>query len=280
VRWRAGAALGVLLVVLSSGYAIGRSSVRAVPAPAATPGPFGHRHAVDFVGGLAVSDDGFTLVSPDTGFVPGVPRAFTFQIRASDGQLVQAYAPVHDRPLHMIVVRADLTGYQHLHPALGDDGTWRVRLTLPTAGVWRAYVDFTAKSPSQQITPAVLGINLNAEGLYRPAGPPTSPTESTVDGVTTSWQGTPRVNVSTPVDLRVSRADGPVTLERHLGAYGHLVLIRESDLGYLHFHASDQVSNQTVRFHAQVPSVGRYRAFVDLRFDGRVRTAVFTVDVG
>jgi hypothetical protein len=273
--------VGVLLVVLSGGYAIGRSSVRAVPASIVTPGPFGHRHAVDFVGGLAVSDDGFTLVAPDTGFVPGVQRDFTFQIRTSDGQVVKAYEVVHDQPLHMIVVRADLTGYQHLHPTLGDDGTWRVRLTLPTAGVWRAYTDFTAKAPSQRVTPAVLGIHLNAEGLYRPVPPPALPTASAGDGVTISWQGRPRVNVTTPVDVRVSRADGrPVALERYLGSYGHLVLIRESDLGYLHFHANDQVSNQTLRFYAQVPSVGRYRAFVDLRFDGQVRTAAFTVDVG
>ena len=47
--------------------------------------------------------------------------------------------------MHLIVVRRDLTGYQHLHPTMTPDGTWRVPLTLPDPGVWRAYADFTVR---------------------------------------------------------------------------------------------------------------------------------------
>jgi hypothetical protein len=85
----------------------------------------------------------------------------------------------------------------------------------------------------------------------------------------------------TPIDVRIARADGrSVSLRRYLGAYGHLVLIRESDLGYLHFHASDAAASQTLRFYAYVPSTGRYRAYVDIHLDGVVRTAEFTLQVG
>jgi hypothetical protein len=61
-----------------------------------------------------------------------VASPLRFQVLGPDGAPVLRYQTVHDRPLHLIVVRADLTGYQHLHPGLGADGTWSVPLTLPT----------------------------------------------------------------------------------------------------------------------------------------------------
>ncbi|MEK8109242.1 hypothetical protein NKG94_40115 [Micromonospora sp. M12] len=36
--------------------------------------------------------------------------------------------------MHLIVVRRDLTGYQHLHPTMAKDGTWSVPLTLAQPG--------------------------------------------------------------------------------------------------------------------------------------------------
>ena len=39
----------------------------------------------------------------------------------------------HER-MHLIVVRRDMTGFQHLHPKLARDGTWSTPVTLPEAG--------------------------------------------------------------------------------------------------------------------------------------------------
>ena len=127
-------------------------------------------------------------------------------------------------------------------------------------------------------------MNLDAAGSYEPVVAPAPRLGSMVDGAAVSWSGTPHINVATPVDVQIARGDGrPVALERHLGAYGHLVLIREDDLGYLHFHASTlHATNETVgtlRFYPYAPSLGRYRAYVDFRLDGAVRTAEFTVEV-
>jgi len=36
--------------------------------------------------------------------------------------------------MHLIVVRRDLTGYQHLHPTRDPQGTWSVPLALAAAG--------------------------------------------------------------------------------------------------------------------------------------------------
>src|SRR5215210_1837354 len=40
----------------------------------------------------------------------------------------------HTRRMHVIVVRRDMTGFQHVHPTQAADGTWSVPVTLRDAG--------------------------------------------------------------------------------------------------------------------------------------------------
>src|SRR4051812_20892083 len=87
--------------------------------------------------GLVATAAGYTLVPRTTTFVPGTPAEFGFTVTGSDGRPVTAYDVEHEKQLHLIVVRRDAAGFQHLHPVLGPDGVWRVPLVLPAAGVWR-----------------------------------------------------------------------------------------------------------------------------------------------
>ena len=89
---------------------------------------------------------------------PVTAGEFRFRVDGPDGAPVTSYAVVHDKPMHLIVVRRDLTGYQHLHPTMDPDGTWRVDLTLDAPGVYRAYADFavigaTARRPRSRSAP-------------------------------------------------------------------------------------------------------------------------------
>lgn len=85
-------------------------------------------------GGLAVSSAGFTLAPLTTEFPAGRPGQLRFQVRDVQRRPVTRFAVVHDKPMHLIVVRRDLTGYQHLHPTMAADGTWSVPLTLAQPG--------------------------------------------------------------------------------------------------------------------------------------------------
>ena len=53
-----------------------------------------------------------------------------FGILGPDGEPVTDYQVAHDKELHLIVVRRDLTGFQHVHPSRAADGTWSVPLDL------------------------------------------------------------------------------------------------------------------------------------------------------
>ena len=87
--------------------------------------------------------------------------------------------------------------------------------------------------------------------------------------------------------LSVSRDGKPVgDLQPYLGAYGHLVALRASDLAYLHVHpmgdAGDTktTSGPDIGFHTTFPSPGSYRVYLDFQHRGVVRTAAFSVNIG
>ena len=97
------------------------------------------------------------MVPESTTFPAGRAQAFRFQVLGPDGAPATSFVVLNDKSLHLIVVRRDLAGYQHLHPTMAPDGIWSVPLTLTGAGVWRAYADFAVaggrrpRSPSASI---------------------------------------------------------------------------------------------------------------------------------
>ncbi|MEV7330980.1 hypothetical protein [Micromonospora sp. NPDC093244] len=230
-------------------------------------------------GGLSVSAAGYTLAPVATEFPSGRAGQFRFQVRDAQRQPVTRFAVVHDKPMHLIVVRRDLTGYQHLHPSMASDGTWSMPLTLDGAGVWRAYADFTVVADNGDQTAVTLGVDLAAPGGYQPRPLPEAATSTTVDGFTVGYQGTAQVGATVPLTFRIDGAAGATPLERYLGAYGHLVALREGDLAYLHVHPEPELVDGQVRFWLTVPGPGRYRLFLDFQTDAKVHTAEFTLAV-
>ncbi|MET8039907.1 hypothetical protein ABZU25_03450 [Micromonospora sp. NPDC005215] len=230
-------------------------------------------------GGLAVSSAGFTLAPLGAEFAAGRPGQLRFQVRDAQRRPVTRFAVVHDKPMHLVVVRRDLTGYQHLHPTMAADGTWSVPLILAQPGVWRAYADFTVVADNGAQTAVTLGADLVAPGDYQPRSLPAAATSTTVDGFTVGYQGTPQAGATVPLTFRIDGSGGAAPLERYLGAYGHLVALREGDLGYLHVHPEPELVDGQVKFWLTTPGPGRYRLYLDFQVGADVHTAEFTVTV-
>jgi hypothetical protein len=229
--------------------------------------------------GLVATAAGYTLVPRFTTFVPGVPAEFGFTVTGSDGRPVTAYDVEHEKQLHLVVVRRDAAGFQHLHPALGPDGVWRVPLLLPAAGVWRVYADFVPTNGPH----LVLGADLYAPGEFAPI--PSWPSRvAQVDGYQVRLDGDLVPGSPSQVFATITRDGAPVTdLEPYLGAFGHLVVLRRDDLSYLHVHpdaatpAPTDRAGPAIAFTADVPAAGDYRLFLDFQHGGAVHTAEFTV---
>ncbi|MGC4811613.1 hypothetical protein ACLQ29_13910 [Micromonospora sp. DT228] len=291
--------VGGLVLAVLLGFGLGRVNATGTttggPSLAAEhsdpPGTGPHSHgtttstdqgAATELGGLAVSSAGFTLatLAPLAAeFAAGRPGQLRFQVRDAQRRPVTRFAVVHDKPMHLIVVRRDLTGYQHLHPTMAADGTWSVPLTLAQPGVWRAYADFTVVADNGAQTAVTLGADLVAPGDYQPRSLPAPATSTTVDGFTVGYQGTPQAGTTVPLTFRIDGAGGAAPLERYLGAYGHLVALREGDLGYLHVHPEPELVNGQVKFWLTTPGPGRYRLYLDFQVGADVHTAEFTLTV-
>lgn len=233
---------------------------------------------VGLPGGLAVSEGGYTLRLESATAPAGRAVPLRFTVEGPGGAPVTAYDVDHEKRLHLIVVRRDLTGFQHVHPELAADGTWSVPVDL-RPGDWRVLADF---DPTGGVG-TTLGADLAVAGDYRPAEPAAETTTARVGDYTVTLDGDLVAGEASTVTLTVTRDGEPVTdLQPYLGAYGHLVALREGDLAYLHVHPEDSeteggTAGPGISFVAEVPTAGRYRLFLDFRHGDVVRTAELAV---
>jgi hypothetical protein len=228
--------------------------------------------------GLAVSQDGFTLEPDRTYFEGDGPKRFTFRIVDDRGRVVRdEYELESERELHLVVVRRDTAVYEHVHPRMGEDGTWSVDLALREPGVYRAYADFQIAGEKR-----ALATDLFVPGNFKPTPLPEPEAVNEVDGYSVRLASSQplRVRQARTLAFSISRGESPVDdLQPYLGARGHLVALREGDLGYLHVHPQEGVGGNAVEFEATFPTAGRYRLFFQFKAGGRVRTVAYTVEV-
>lgn len=230
--------------------------------------------------GLSSAQDGYRLVL-DTREVPlGVPTPLRFRIVGPDRRALTSYAVEQEKELHLVVVRRDGAAYQHLHPTRDADGVWSVPVTVAAAGQYKLFADFAPAGRDDGIT---LAGDLAVAGAFRPQPVERSGIEVAVDGYTVELPQVLDAAADTAVSLTVRKDGRPVTdLEPYLGAYGHLVVLRSSDLAYLHVHPEGEpgdgrtASGPTVRFVVETPSADDYRLYFEFKHGGVVRTAEFT----
>jgi hypothetical protein len=280
------ASFGLILVaVLTSAYGVGA----AVGSPAGSGAPEdriesddaahgGHGPAADtsaeVLGGLSASDRGYALSMESTGLSAGRSVSVAFTITGPDGRPLRSYDVEHEKQLHLIAVRRDFAGYQHVHPTRDQAGRWSTPLDLKP-GSWRLFADFV---PGDGGAPEglTLGADLEVAGSYAPTPLSAVSAVTDVGEYRVSLDGAPRAGIPTELSFSVDGDGRVVVPEPYLGARGHLVALREGDLAYLHVHPAED----SLSFAATFPTAGRYRLFLDMKVDGEVLTVPFTVEVG
>ena len=292
---RIGLIVGGLTFALIVGFALGKA-VSSSPGSNSGQTPSGvsatfdesqpHTHAAmpgmtgTEVGGLSISTAGYTMQPVQTAYKAGA-QAFSFVVTGPDGKPLKDFAIVHDKPMHMVVARRDLSGYQHVHPTMAPDGTWTVKINLDKPGPWRAVADFTANSAGGGQIAVTLGTDLTVAGAYEPVAAPAAAREATVDGYTVTYEGSLQIGATAPLLFRVFKDGQPITtLDPYLGSYGHLVFLRQLDLAYVHTHPVTALAGGAVKFWATAPSTGTYRMFFDFQVNGQVHTAAYTLNIG
>ena len=240
------------------------------------------------VRGLGVVDDGLKLELLETELARGQEQELRFRIVGAGGAPVRDYEVEHDKRMHLIIARRDLTGFQHLHPELGQNGEWRTPVRIDQAGSYRVFADFKRQGENHTLA-ADLAVDGPVEWRELPAAAATADAGEGY-GVRLH-QGESRAGQEATLRFTVTRNGEEVHVDDYLGAKGHLVALREGDLAYLHVHptegghgahdAGEERSNaEAIGFATEFPSDGRYRLFLQFQHQGRVRTAAFTQEVG
>ena len=180
-----------------------------------------------------MAEAGYVLAPEATVLPRGRSTELAFRILGPGGEPVTGFDVAHEREMHLILVRRDLTGYQHLHPSRDATGRWTVRLRLPEAGVYRAYADFSAGG-----RPITLETDLFVGGAFRPVALPGPSRVATTEGYRAELSASGAVAGETAALVYELGRDGRRLegVEPYLGADGHLVALREGDLAFLHAH--------------------------------------------
>jgi len=227
------------------------------------------------VRGLGVAENGFRLVVDDPDFARRAEGQLRFQVVDEAGQPVTDFDVTHTKRMHVIVVRRDLTGFQHLHPEMAADGTWTVPLRLDEAGTYRVFADFSVDGEA-----TTLADDLRVDGAadLRDLPRPATRALSEPGGYAVNLKaGDPHAGEEASLRFTVSRDGEPAELQPYLGAGGHLVALREGDLAFLHVHpTADAGEDGSIEFEVTFPTAGNYRLFLQFKVGGELQTVAFT----
>jgi len=258
-------AAGLVVVATVAAFAGRASGIEIEDAPSDAMAHAGEEGAETAVG-LSDLGAGFRLRLAVPTLRAGVPAQVELTLERDGEPYTRLDEPHGEPPLHLILVRRDLGGYVHVHPRRVGE-RFSAAVTLPTAGVWRAYADFEVDGEK-----IVLGRDLVVPGALPPKPLAAPRATASVDGYSV------RLRRGGDLTFEIERAGRLVSgIQPYLGAAGHLVAIREDDLAYLHVHPLEGSRAGTVTFEAELDEPGRYALFFQFKHGGTVHTVPFTV---
>jgi hypothetical protein len=223
----------------------------------------------DGLPGLATTAGELTFEADSDTVTVGEPTTYSFRVTDDDG-VVTDFDLEQTKRMHLIVVRRDFVGFQHLHPEMESDGTWSTDIALDKPGVYRVFADFMIDGDKH-----TLGADLFTGGGFNPVSlMPPSRTGDAGDGYTVELLGDLVAGEKSELEF-VVRRDGQVVddLDDYLGAKGHLVALRDGDLAYLHVHPEEG----RLLFETEFPTASTYRLYLQFDHGGTVRTGELTV---
>lgn len=238
---------------------------------------------------------------------PGEETVWHLRFRdAATNEPIRDVVLSHGKPVHLIVVSADLAWFNHLHPEPVGDGTFTLTTTVPRAGEYVLYADFESAElgpllvrhefvvgdhVAQPNAPTPLGNGWDVDrpmvqlATAHPEGEPDSPTDVEYQVAMTLTPPAPIAGNDVMIRFQIRDDQGtPVPdLEPYLGTRGHAVLLSGDTKTYLHVHPVDHTvkeggSGADVAFHTNFPRPGLYKVWGQFQHRGMMITESFVVD--
>lgn len=234
--------------------------------------------------GLSLSQGGFTLQPIEAPHAAGDKGTLEFIIVDEAGEPLIEYEVEHEKELHLIVVRSDGSQFKHVHPTMDEHGTWSTPWEWAEGGSYRVFTDFTPHGAEGGIT---LGRTVLVDGEFEAVHATPEERTSEIDGYIATLVGDLSAGGESTLTVEISKDGKPVTnIEPYLGAFGHLVALRDGDLAYLHVHPTGtepeagELSGPEVSFATEAPTSGRYLLYFDFQVEGKTHSAAFVLTTG
>ena len=256
--------LGGALLIAGCGAAspsapAGQAAPAKVAANVVTPAEGDHQH--DEMSAMAPRTDTTKLSfsSAPAAIVPGKPATWTLQITdAKSGDNINDFEIEMTKKMHLIVVKNDLSWFNHIHPQFQGDGKFTVTTALPTAGTYKLYADYTVKGVGQEVPQfefATAGQSVKAANVALVPDKPKGPW--LVKKFNSHPEGEPEVTDGKPYEVALMPMPTPLVagqdvmlhfqirsdkgvpirdLQPYLGAMGHCVILSNDTNSYLHSH--------------------------------------------
>ncbi len=187
---------------------------------------------------------------------------------------------VHEKKIHFIVVKDNLSHFQHLHPEHGDQ-LWQVKVKFPEQGVYYVYADFKVTDQPQKALFSVITIGNATSDKNFPSLSPDN--KSIQDDITATINTDPKkAGKDTTLTFDLQKDNKQLTtLKPYLGAAGHVVILKHNEPElYLHVHPVDNAqSDGKLKFMTTFPTAGTYTAFLQVNNADSIQTFPFTFTV-
>jgi uncharacterized membrane protein len=199
------------------------------------------------------------------------------------GKLFRHLLIVHEHPMHLIVVSADLSTYDHVHPLPQPDGSLQLPYTFDRPGQYLLYADVTPAGQRAQIFRMPITVypaDPHAELLTESDPLVLSPSlakpledDPTMTAQLIFQPRSPSSGIETHFMFRLTQNGLPVNdLRPFMGAMAHCVIISQDTQVFLHCHPEqliaptpDARAGPDIPFGVIFPKPGLYKIWGQFR---------------
>lgn len=207
-----------------------------------------------------------------------------FVVKDKNGNPVKDFQVVHEKKMHLIAVSEDLSEFEHLHPELQPDGSFKVKHAFGHGGKFLLYPDVTPVNGSQIVQRMELDVKGAPKAFEKPIVDMNL--RKTVDGITVTLMPEKALTSYQEATMNFIVTDGvdgkPVLdLQNYLGELAHVVIISEDTRDFLHVHpmSNKKPDETSVMAHTTFPRPGIYKIWAQFKRNDKEITVPFVVNV-
>jgi cytochrome c-type biogenesis protein len=199
---------------------------------------------------------------------------------------VESLDVMHEKKMHVIGMRTDLSNFFHIHPQISGEGHMITIHTFTNPGEYKIWSEVTQDGMTHAIAQPLLTVEGNGTSFAVPAKD-VNATSKIVSGYQAEFHHEEIfAGVENALGFTIKDADGNVVpLDSYLGAAMHLTIVSEDLNRYIHAHPEEGASHShsllavpvahadaghesAVNFHVNFPAPGYYKLFAQIHPSG------------